>query len=101
MFAAEEETRRTKLSCGQFSGHLEQLKGVLVTNSQVQAQNINKQEEWVDHFDKVFNENNTAQYENEKNYGNPENDEESYDEILDTDISELEMEKGYSAPQKW
>ena len=59
------------------------------------------QEEWVDHFDKVFNENNTAQYENEKNYGNPENDEESYDEILDTDISELEMEKGYSAPQKW
>ena len=51
------------------------------------------QEEWVDHFDKVFNENTTAQAENEKDYGNPGNDEESYDEILDTDISELEVKK--------
>ena len=51
------------------------------------------QEEWVDHFDKVFNENITAQVQNAKNYGNPGNDEESYDEILDTDISELEVKK--------
>ena len=29
----------------------------------------------------------------QKNYGNPGNDEESYDEILDTDISELEVKK--------
>ena len=101
MFAAKEETRRTKLSCGQFTGYHEQLKGVLGTNSQVQAQNINKQEEWVDHFDKVFNENTTAQTENEEIYVNPGNDEESYDEILDTDISELEVEKGCSTPQKW
>ena len=50
-------------------------------------------EEWVDHFDKVFNENTTAQVENAKKYGNPGNDEESYDEILDTDISELEVKK--------
>ena len=28
-----------------------------------------------------------------QNYGNPGNDEESYDEILDTDISELEVKK--------
>ena len=37
----------------------------------------------------------------QKKYGNPGNDEESYDEILDTDISELVVEKGYSTPQKW
>ena len=29
----------------------------------------------------------------QKKYGNPGNDEESYDEILDTDISELEVKK--------
>jgi len=52
------------------------------------------QEEWVDHFDKVFNENTTAQAENKKHYRNPENNEESYDENLDTDISELVVEKG-------
>ena len=51
------------------------------------------QEGWVDHFDKVFNENTTAQTENEEIYVNPGNDEESYDEILDTDIRELEVKK--------
>ena len=51
------------------------------------------QDGWVDHFDKVFNGNSTAQVENAQNYGNPGNDEESYDEILDTDISELEVKK--------
>ena len=39
--------------------------------------------------------------QNEKDYGNPENDEESYNENLDTDIKELVVEKGYSTPQKW
>ena len=38
--------------------------------------------------------------QNEKDYGNPENDEESYNENLDTDIKELVVEKGYSTPQK-
>ena len=47
-------------------------------------------EEWVDHFEKVFNENGAAQSDIEMTFNNID---ESYDDILDADISEREVRK--------
>ena len=74
MFAAKEETRGTELSCGnlldtinnskEFGGQIRKYRHRTLISNGI------SQEEWVDHFDKVFNENTTAQVENAKNYGN-------------------------------
>ena len=79
MFAAKEETRGTELSCGnlldtinnskEFWGQIRKYRHRTLISNDI------SQEELVDHIDKVFNENTTAQAEKEIFYGNPGNDE--------------------------
>ena len=70
MFAAKEETRRTKRSCGQFTmNNSKEFWGQIRKYRHRTLINNISQEEWVDHCDKIFNENITAQTENEKMMG--------------------------------